>query len=272
MRNGTVGGLILAAAGGLLTIVQPTRASVLFSDSFAYPDGNVVAQGPWVQQGTTTTTPVQLSGGQVLLGTSGQDVEAPLSTAITSGSIYYGADIDVTAAASGDYFLHTRSTGSSFAARLYAKADPSGGYDLGLGITSAAAATYGSTALTLGQTYHVVVRYDFVSGTSNDTAALYVNPTDALDEGNDTPYVTAVQAAGTGDNSSSNNINFRQGGGNTAAPTVSVDNLIVSTDFASSAASAAPTPEPAGLAVLAVASLGITVRRRRRPVLDRSSL
>lgn len=268
MRVGKVSGLSSAICA-VLAIAPAARASVIFSDSFAYPDGNLVGQGPWVQQGTTTTNPVQLSGGQVLLGTSGQDVEAPLSTAITSGSIYYGADIDVTASGSGDYFLHTRSTGSSFAARLYAKTDPNGGYDLGLGLTSAAA-SYGATALTLGQTYHVVVRYDFVAGTSNDTAALYVNPADALDQTNDMPYVTAVQTAGTGDNSSSNNIDFRQGGGNTAAPTVTVDNLVVSTDFASSAASAAATPEPTGLALLAVASLGITARRRR-PVLDRSS-
>jgi len=52
------------------------RATPLFSDNFNYIDGNLVGQGPWLQNGTSIVAPIQVLSGRAIIGPTGQDVNA----------------------------------------------------------------------------------------------------------------------------------------------------------------------------------------------------
>ena len=111
---------------------------------------------------------------------------------------------------------------------------------------------YGSTVLNFGQTYHLLVRYDFVSGTgNNDTGAIFINPT-SMDGSADSAYVAATLEGI--DATSIGAIALRQGSA-TAAPTLTVDNLRVFSEAA--------VPEPSSLAFLGMTGLGLLAKLRR---------
>jgi len=226
-----------------------SQATVVFYDDFnSYNNVNLVGQGTWAQTSTSAATPVQVNNGTVVLGTSGQDVYAPLTSpiSITDGSTFYiGATVDLTAAqATGDYFLHwTPIVGSStiFPERLFVKSSGAGfvfGYDGSSGGT----VNYSSTVLSLNTSYRIVLAYTGVNGALNDTFALYVNPTDTSVEGNNTAYLTSGYVGTGAESTTVAGINLRQGTAG-SAPSVILDNLTVATLF-SDAASAAPVPEP----------------------------
>ena len=250
------------------------QATVVFNDDFnSYVNGNLagltanaVGQGTWAQTSTSAATPVQVNNGTVVLGTSGQDVYAPLTSpiSITDGSTFYiGATVDLTAAqAIGDYFLHwTPIVGSStiFPERLFVKSSGAGfvfGYDASSGGT----VNYSSTVLNFNTSYRIVLAYTGVNGALNDTFALYVNPTDTSVEGNNTAYLTSGYVGTGAESTTVAGINLRQG---TAAnaPSVILDNLTVATLFNE----AAPVPEPSSVALFVMGGFaGLVALRRKR--------
>lgn len=274
--------VILTAAAYSFLAVNLVHGTVNFTDNFnSYANGNLagltadaLGQGTWRQTGASAVTPVQVNSGTVVLGTSGQDVYSPLAQAIaiTSGSSFYiAANIDITAAqATGDYFLHWSTpvgTTSTFVSRLFARSSGAG-FQFGYLVTSGGAPViaYGTTVLSFNIDYRVVVAYNSVAGTLNDTFSVYVNPTDTAVEGNNTAYVTGAYGGSTSPESTSvDAINLRQG---TAAnaPSVIVDNLVVATTFTEGATGIGVlVPEPS---TIALASLGglvalMAIRRRR---------
>jgi len=252
----------------------PALATPVFSDDFnSYASGNLVGQGPWTQTGTVATSPIQATGTQAVLGTTGQDAYAPFSggpITLTDGtSLYAGLTLDVTAAqAAGDYFLHftpTAGNTSLFPDRLFAKSSGSG-YVLGWVETTGGGAlpTYGTTVLSYGTSYKVVMAYNDVAGTLNDSGTLYVNPTDLSIEANNTAYLTKTWTSTLPEGETFAAINFRQG---TAAnaPSVIVDDLNASQTFSEVATfTAAPIPEPQTLALVAGGFVLLALRFRRR--------
>ncbi len=245
------------------------QASVAFFDDFnSYNNGNLVGQGSWGQTSTSAATPVQVNYGAVVLGTSGQDVYAPLTSPIpiTDGSTFYiGATVDLTAAQSGgDYFLHfTPSVGNAsiFPERLFAKSSGTGfvfGYDGSSGGT----VNYSPTVLSFNTSYRIVLAYTGVNGPLNDTFALYVNPTDTLVEANNIAYLTSGYVGTAAETNFVAGVNLRQGSAS-AAPSVVLDNLTVATLF-SDAAPAAPVPEPSMLALGLVGGFACLVALRRK--------
>jgi hypothetical protein len=252
----------------LLLLIASLRieAAPNFIDNFSYSNGNLVGQGSWVQTGTSATTPIQVASGRAVIGTSGQDVNAPLTAniSLTSGnSFYYGATINLTAAQSaGDYFLHfTPSSGetSLFFGRVFAKSSGSGflvGY-LETSGGAGAVVNYGTTELSFNTDYRIAVAYNVVGGTLNDTAALYVNPTDSNVGGN-TPYLSDSWGSTSAEPSVVGAINLRQGGAANSA-SVKLDDLIVSTSFADVAA----VPEPSTFILGGLGLLSLFALRRR---------
>jgi len=264
---------VLGCAVGSIGFIQTAQAGVVLTSAFnspTYSDGALNSPNPltdtttpgqdgWLNSSGGGTNNVQVSNsatnGVVSLTTSGQDVRRPFDGAATatSGSVYLAADITVSAAqATGDYALHLTDGGTSnFYARTYIKSSGTG-FVMALGTSSGTAVTYGATVLSFGTTYHLLDRYDFVPGLVNDTGALYINPT-TLDGSGDTPYVAAT-TIGT-DATSIAAVALRQGSA-TSAATLTVDNIQVT--------SVPAVPEPASMALLCIAGVGLLRRRRSK--------
>ena len=254
--------------------ITAVHATINFYDNFnTYVNGNLagltanaVGQGTWAETGAAAATPVQVVNGAVVLGTSGQDVYAPLTTpiSITAGSTFYiGATVTLTAAqATGDYFLHfTPTVGDSavFAERLFAKSSP-GGFVFGYDGSSGGTVNYSPTVLSFNTPYRLVLAYTGVAGPINDTFALYVNSTDTSVELNNTPLFTSGYVGTGAESATVAGINLRQG---TAAnaPSVIVDDLSVGTTFGEIAS----VPEPSIVALVGGFSLlGLFMSARRQ--------
>jgi MYXO-CTERM domain-containing protein len=250
------------------------NAGVYYSTNFGtgYTNGNLAGLTPdaagqngWKQTSTIATTPIQVTDGAAIVGKSGQDVYRAFdstATATPGTTLYVSASIKVTAAQpGGDYFMFVGdpvATTNSFYGRLFAKST-TGGMLLGIQSTSGtgSAVTYGTTVLSLNQTYNVVYAYDFVAGTLNDTFTMYVDPT-STNRASLTSYASAAWlSTSVAEPAQLTEIGLRQGSPG-IAPTVSVYSLAAG----SSLADVGVVPAPGALALLGVAGL-IGSRRRR---------
>jgi hypothetical protein len=252
---------------------QSALASVNFVDDFnSYTNGNLAGttqnafgQGTWQQDNTSAATPIQINGGAVVLGTSGQDIYSALTTPISltdGSSVYIGLNVNVSSAqATGDYFLHWSTpagTTTTFQERLFAKSSGSG-YVLGYATTAGGTTAYGSTVLNFGTSYQLVLAYNDVTGPLNDTFSLYVNPTDLAVEGNNTAYLNSGYVGTGAEQTTVSAINFRQGSA-TSAAALTADNLMVGTTFAD----VTVIPEPSSLAIGMVGGLAALVAWKRK--------
>jgi hypothetical protein len=248
-------GLTQSASAAVVLYLADFNAPT-YSDAVLNVGTDTVTAGQdgWLNTSGGGTNNITVSNsatnGFVTMTTSGQDVRHTF-TAVTSGSVYFDADIKVTAAqATGDYALHFGDGGTAnFNARTYIKSSGAG-FVMAEG-TGSGAATYGSTVLNFNQTYHVLVRYDINAGTANDSGALYINPT-TEDGSGDTPYVNAT-LIGT-DATSISGIYMRQGAAGSAA-SLTVDNYRAFVE---------PVPEPTSIALLSFAGVGFGSRLLRR--------
>lgn len=251
-----------ARAGTILYATDFNSAAAGHTGNFAgsanYSDGAIIGQDSWAITGTSVVSPINVANtatdGNVTLATTGQDVNRIFSPAVTSGSVFMSADINVASAnATGDYFIHLGDgTTTDFYARTYVKTSGNG-YVMALGTSSGAptAAQYGTTVLNFGTVYHMVAEYDYsaVAGTTNDTASLFINPTDPI-YGGDNLYVAGV-TTGT-DASTISSVNLRQG---STGPVVTLDNIAVAT---------VAVPEPASIAFCGLGMIGMIGFARRK--------
>ena len=268
--------MTLMAAGVCAAVVaQVANAAVnttYYSTNFGtgYTNGTLAGlttdaagQNGWKETGSTATTPIQITNGAAIIGTSGQDIYHAFdstATATAGTTLFVGASLKVTAAQStGDYFMFVgdpAGTSTNFFGRLAAKST-AGGFLLGIQSTSGTggAMTYGTTVLTLNQTYNVVYAYDFVAGALNDTFALYVDPNSAT-RASLTAYVSAAWLSSTtAEPAQLTEIGLRQGSA-ASAPSVSVYSLAASNNLA------AFVPAPGCVALVGLA--GMVASRRRR--------
>ena len=261
--------ILLAGATASLVGISSSYGATLFSDDFSYPNGNLVGQGGWVQT-SSTASPIQVAGGAAALGTSGQDIYSPLvsSLSLSAGpSFYYGLALNVSAAqATGDCFVHFTPTAGdsiSFFGQTFIKSSGAG-FVLGYLEVSGGTVNYGSTVLSFNTNYRLVVAYNNVSGPLNDTASLYVNPSDPRVEGNNTAYLTDTWTSATAEPTAIAALNLRQGTA-TSSPTLTVDFLSAGDAF-SAAGSFSPVPEPSTWALFGagVIGLGLVIRRKAK--------
>jgi hypothetical protein len=254
---------LLAAGTCAMIAASAANAAVYYSTSFSsgYLAGNLVGQNGWVQTSTSSTNPIQVTGGQAVVGTTGQDVYSGFSSSAptTAGStLYFAATMTLTAAqTAGDYFFHVSDpvgSTSNFYGRVFAKSSGSG-FVLGLS-PNTTTAVYGSSVLSFNQSYQVVVAWDFVTGASNDTFSLFVNP-NSTDRATLSAYVVSAAFASGEPTAQVSAINLRQG--NTSnAPSVLVSTLAAG----STLADVGVIPAPGAIALLGVA--GLVGSRRRR--------
>jgi hypothetical protein len=232
-----------------LTVLFSTaiNSQVLFTEDFSYSVGNLVPNGGWAVTGSAVTTPIQVIatglnytgytgsgiGGAVQFGTSGEDDNHPLSDSVSSGTVYCSALVNCSAAQVGDYFMHFGDGGSfNFVVRTGIRVSATNGFDFGLIKNSTGGAQqWTNQPLVLNQTYLVVLKYTYNTGSLiDDQADLFINPNLGAAE----PTATLTTAAGNDMGTSGvaiKTINFRQGSASNAA-TVQVDGIRVGRTWA----------------------------------------
>jgi len=244
---------ILAVCFTTATVLcAQAQVTVLNVDFSTYSPGTLVGQNGWLQTSTTTTNPIQIAGGQAVLGTSGQDVYDGFSSSVTVAdgqSLTTEIQLSITSVqAGGDYFFHLSDplgTASNFYQRLFAKST-SGGFLFGLVDTSGTGSTitYGTTVLSLSTSYDVVIVWNFVAGALNDTFSVSVDGTN---------YLNHTWTSALAEPTSLAAVNFRQGSSSNAAGAL-VDSILVTSSV----------PEPQGMALAVAGLLGLVVVMRGR--------
>lgn len=216
---GTVGIVALFLCG-------PASASLLFTDSFDYPDGAItnVSNGIWTEH--SSGAPCQIVSGQAQVSFSAaEDVHAALTNqpfSTGSGVILYASftvKCSALPSSAGSYFAHFNT--SSFRGVVWASTlnAASGMFRLGIGNTTSASASSGqlTTDLATNTDYFIVIRYNVATGQST----LWLNPLDETD-----PGVSASDATSA---VSISNFCLRQASG---IGTMLLDHLTVATSFA----------------------------------------
>jgi hypothetical protein len=119
-------------------------------------------------------------GNAVAFKTSGEDIGKAFSQNYRDNAIYTSFLINVSAAISaGDYFfayLDSALSGQNYRARTFIKSSGTG-YKIGISKSGAATvAGYYATDLSFNTTYQIVIKYSIISGITNDSVKLFVNP------------------------------------------------------------------------------------------------
>jgi hypothetical protein len=248
-------------SSALLTLSLLQAQTTVFNTTFSsgYTNGNLLGQNGWTQTSTTTNNPLQVTSGQAVIGTSGQDAWNAFGPFVTNAN-YVGGYLQTTISLSlnsaqppGDFFFHLSSptnTASNFYQRLYARATNTG-FQLGLAVTFANVTNplvWDSAIRNFSNNYQVVLKWDFIAGASNDVISLFVDPVGDLS--NATPDITSVW--GTLEPTTLQAVNFRQGA-STNAPVVVVNSINVQV---------VPEPSTCALVLVGAGLAGYVLRRR----------
>ena len=186
----TLGMLALAAA-----IAPPAFAVNLFSDGFAYPNGNLVPNGGWANY-SGANVDIQVAAGRAtggaLLNPQNDDHRLFAAQPLT-GRTYACFIVNIPAFVGVPkpiYFAELKDGGAAnLVSRVYVVGNPAGGFTFAISHSSTSA-TVGYTAwpaaLSFNTDYTVVINYD----PNNHSSTLWVNPANEL-----SPSVTDVNAA-----------------------------------------------------------------------------
>lgn len=223
-------GLLVAAAAAL---AAPAMAVSLLSETFTYPDGNLVPNGGWANHSGVGTDIQVLSGVAVGDMNSAPDDNRTFAAQDTFSTTYACFNVRIPnpgGTPRTNYFAHLKDgTTTNFVARVFVA--PQGTtFSFGLSVFSGTMAVQWATALNYDQWYTVVIRYN----PATDTATLWVNPVTEL-----STNITTTAAAPAFSVSA-----FALRESNTGTGTLwkyNVDNVGVGTTFDDACASG-PTP------------------------------
>lgn len=245
------------------------HAELLLTENFNYSTGNLYGQGTsidptglgWIRYGSHTANVIQVVDGALSYagyqetatgkaaritngGTTDEDLQFAFSKdPITSGSFYASMLVNITDAGQGDkpaYFIaFTGKTSKGWVdgvnateyGRIFSIKSGEGKFQLGISKNNAAPSVT-TEDLDLGKTYLLVLKYEFIDGSSNDITSLWVNPADFKNE----PTTTLIGTISQGDASATNGlqgIEIRQGQNfERLTPTATIDAIRVATTWA----------------------------------------
>jgi predicted phage tail protein len=222
----------------------------LLEENFSFT-GNLTANG-WTQSGSGTPTIAASSPGLVYSGYAGSDIGNSAAfaaaagqdvsksfTSASSGSVYLAFLLNGSSVGSGAYFVELGQAQAGMNCNFHARS-ATGGFNMG--ISKAGSATWGSAVYSLNTTYLVVMKYTFVSGSSNDEIKLFVNP--AIGGGE--PTATITTTSGTDGATSLGYLQIQQYSTNQLAGRI--DGIRIATTWADAVASGVPTPPDAPVA------------------------
>lgn len=259
-----------------LFAIPHVNGASLMNENFDYVAGGLYNQGDWWKYASNPNAPIQVVDGaltypayqatakgksvKIINEASGEDLQKKFTAdddKIVEGTIYYSALMKVeemSATAPGYFMCFTGGTingsvndgrAGSENGRLFVKPASEGKFFFGIS-RSGATPVYTSQEYSFGTTNLVVVKYEFIEGTTNDRVSIYVNP-----ESTTLDPATADAIYGTGNDSDASTkngfqaIELRQGGSSTkAVPVVVVDALRVATDYASLFSPSVPVVVP----------------------------
>ena len=170
-------------------------------------------------------------GSSVPLTTSGQDILKDGKVSYTSGNVYASFLLRVTAAQTGDYFfgLLPQTSTTAFTARTFLKLQSTGYYKVGImkGSTTLEPVTaYSTDSFAFNTTYLMVVKYEIISGITNDSCKVYMFSSGIPST---EPTMAAVSTVGgtNVDATAIGRVLLRQGS-SSASPTLTIGNLRLS--------------------------------------------
>jgi len=219
-----------------------------FIENFDYSAGDTLGSHNWIAiSGTTnnikivspgltyTGYPLSGIGNAARLSNNGIDASKSFDNgdSVNSGSVYASFLVKIDTGKTGDYFftMNPPSSNTTFDPRVLVK-DSSGSLSFGLSKgPNSAIPSYGANGFAYGTTLLVIVKYKFNSGSSTDDELfLYVFSSGLPSTEPSTPYLGPFTSS-TNDISSISKVVLRQGS-STAAPSLTIDGIKVSTSWA----------------------------------------
>jgi hypothetical protein len=239
---------------GLVAYVGTASAANIFTESFSYPDGGLVAVsgGNWLNfSGAAVDVQVvsgkAVGGGPTNPANDDHRLFAAQPTDVTTYACFTATISDPGAAPKPIYFAMLKDAGTSiFVSRVYFLPQTGGGFTFGISHSSTSATvgvTPWTTPLAYGVPYNIVISYDPV----NKSSTLWVNPASQA-----SPSVTDVNAAAAAVGVAG--FGLRQSNAaatlpasppyvGTGDPVWTVDDLGVGTTFADACGGVTPTHE-----------------------------
>lgn len=262
----------LVALMGSMGVAGSAHGALYFADNFStFADGNLAGQAGYTQLGSAVLSPIQVSGGKVVIPaltvaatTDGQDVYKNLSSAAIAvpTKVYVATliTIDAPTTQSPSFFMGLTSgfNGAGFVNERVTVRNSSGTVQLGARVTGQGGSPFNfGGGLSTGVEYLMVAVID-ATNSSADTISLYINPTTA-DLSGDTAYVVSSIGTGTPPTTLGSFV-FSQ----FASATVGQSGVRFGALSAASTAAEAVTAIPEPAAMLPVLAGGLMLARRRR--------
>ena len=174
---------VMIAVVVLLGIQSKGFGQLLMEENFSYPAGDLITAHGWTAHSGGGTQPITVSssglifpgyvssgiGNAALVDNTGEDDNRVFAVQ-SAGVVYTAFMVNVTTTAAG-YFFHLGGdpVGSTFRGKVFMDATNHFGASMGSNT-----GTFAANAYTPGVTYLLVLKYEIVSGTSNDIVSLFI--------------------------------------------------------------------------------------------------
>jgi len=200
---------MMVILGLLLILVFETQATILLTDDFSYTAGTNLTANGWTAYVAGSPTVAVNNGGltfsgfpgsgignAALITGSGEDVGKTF-TPQSSGSVYASFMLKVnTIPSATSYFFHLAAnpigSSPSYTGKLWFNSGTNK-----LGISFGGTILYSNTALTSGSTYYIVIKYEIISGDTNDKLSLFIFDTAIESSEPATPAATTTNSSST---------------------------------------------------------------------------